>query len=197
MAGHVLPISGIADLRQGVANKLQTARSLAGMSTRQSRRTRLNASRSHMQPSRTTRAAGLCRRWMYSRHGCLVRRPINWFLVGGTSLSGIRYLNLKPRHKVAELHRYEAEVQRWIDAYVALETRLNRPLTAGVLRIRPKEDMPSADLGLVSPRRLDLSAMSRSERRGRAGAIRVRVLENRTDLKVEGCGRYGHEPVSS
>ena len=33
---------------------------------------------------------------------------------------------------MSDLHTFEADVQRWIDAYVALEVRLGRSLTKAV-----------------------------------------------------------------
>ena len=68
----------------------------------------------------------------------LYERPLNWFLENGKCLTGVRYRNLKSKVRMADLHRFEADVQRWVDAYVALEQKLNRPLVATITDFRAK-----------------------------------------------------------
>src|SRR5438094_9939690 len=133
MGSQPLRIIGALNVRESLPNKLKAARMLTGMSTRKV-------------------AAKLCRRFPISHATVanyaggrsvppmdilaalagLYDRPINWFLERGRTLTGVRYRNLKSRVRTTDLHRFEADVQRWIDAYVTLETRLKKPLTSSM-----------------------------------------------------------------
>jgi len=68
------------------------------------------------------------------------QRPINWFLGDGPMLRGVRYRNLKSRVGVRARQQFEGEVQRWLDAYVAIERHLDMPL---------EQDRPAADSALA------------------------------------------------
>ena len=127
----------------------------------------------------------------------LYERPLNWFLEQGKTLTGIRYRNLKSRVRITDLHRFEADVQRWTDAYVALESRLGQPLAPSVFDFTLKNDSPSDDLSREVRRLLRLSddepipsVVDVLEQFG------VRVLENATDLRIDGlAARYGDEHI--
>lgn len=186
-------------MRETLATKLKTARSLTGMSTRAvaaklgrrfpiSHATIANYEAGRSVPPMDVLAA------LADLYG----RPINWFLEGGKGLTGIRYRNLRSRVKVTDLHRYEAEVQRWIDGYVALESRLHRPLTPTLADFPVQRQTPPDDLSREVRRRLDISedepipsVVDVLERFG------VRVLENPTDLRIDGlAAKYGEEHVA-
>ncbi len=185
-------------MRESLASKLKTARSLTGLSTR-------------------AVAAGLARRFPISHATVanyeagrfvppldvlaalaeLYDRPLNWFLETGKSLTGVRYRNLKSRVRISDLHQYEAEVQRWIDAYVALERRLGQPLRPTTNIIPPREDVLPEQLSLAVRGQLGIpetepipSTVDVLERFG------IRVLENPTDLKIDGmAAKYGDEYI--
>src|SRR4051794_28092070 len=121
-----LRVMGDDDVRESLASKLKTARSLAEMSTRAvaaklSRRFPIShATLANYESGRSVPPLDIL-----AALAELYDRPINWFLERGKGLTGVQYRNLKSRVRMSDLHRYEAEVQRWIDAYVSIELRLN------------------------------------------------------------------------
>jgi Zn-dependent peptidase ImmA (M78 family) len=127
----------------------------------------------------------------------LYDRPITWFLERGRTLTGIRYRNLKSRVRITDLHRFEADVQRWIDAYVTLETRLKKPLKATITDFRiPKGSGPDdlarhvRDMLRLKEQEPVPSVVDVLERFG------VRVMENTTDLRIDGrAAKYEKEYV--
>jgi Zn-dependent peptidase ImmA (M78 family) len=186
------------DVRVLLSEKLLSARKLTGMSTRTvadklakrfpiSHATIANYESGRSSPPMELLAA----------LADLYERPINWFLERGKSLSGVRYRNLKSRAKQRELHRFEAEVQRWCDAYLAVEERLKRQLTS---------DLPETRL----PKTTDPDELSREVRRllqiseeepipsvvEMLEIFGVRVLEQPTELRIDGlAARYADEYV--
>jgi Zn-dependent peptidase ImmA (M78 family)/transcriptional regulator with XRE-family HTH domain len=193
-----LKVVGSGDVRESLATKLKTARSLTGMSTRRvaeklaKRFPISHATVANYESGRTVPPLDVLAALAY-----LYDRPLNWFLERGKELTRLRYRNLKSRVKATDIHRYEAEVQRWIDAYVALEERLDRPLVATVRRFKPKATVTPAALGLQIRRHLGFSedepipsVVDVLERFG------IRVLESPTDLRIDGiAARYGSEDV--
>ena len=97
---------------------------------------------------------------------------------------------------MADLHRFEADVQRWIDAYVTLEQRLKRPLKATVKNFRAKDGARPDELARDTRRKLGIeredeaipSVVEILERFG------IRTIENPTDLRIDGlAAKYGDE----
>src|SRR5205807_1118823 len=72
----------------------------------------------------------------------LYERPLNWFLERGATLSNIRYRNYPSKLRVVERHRFEGDVQRWLEAYTAIETKLNRALQRSVELASKPTDQP-------------------------------------------------------
>jgi transcriptional regulator with XRE-family HTH domain len=193
-----LKVVEAGDVRGSLAAKLKTARSLTGMSTRtvaEKLAKRLpisHATVANYESGRTVPPLDVLAALAY-----LYDRPINWFLEWGKGLTGVRYRKIKSRVNTTDLHRYEAEVQRWIDGYVALEGRLGRPLMATIKRFKPKTTVTPDALSLQVRRHLSMSedepipsVVDVLERWG------IRVLENPTDLRIDGlAGRYGNEDV--
>jgi len=186
------------DVRQSLATKLKTARSLTGMSTRAvALKVGKRLAISHATIANYESGKSVPPMDVLAVLADLYGRPINWFLERGKGLTGIRYRNLKSRLKVTDLHRYEAEVQRWLDGYVALESRLHRPMPPAITDLRPKRKMPPDDLSREVRRRLEISedepipsVVDVLERFG------IRVLENPTDLRIDGlAAEYGEEHV--
>ena len=117
----------------------------------------------------------------------LYDRPINWSLERGKTLSGVRYRNLKSRVKQRELHRFEAEVQRWIDAYVAVEQRLKKQLTSEFLQTRfPKTTNKNELRGAGRTTTSGFRGRAYPQRGQRSETFGVRVLEQPTDLRIDG-----------
>src|SRR5713226_4506168 len=147
MASQPLRVVGMTDVRESLARKLKAARSLTGMSTRTVARKLMrrfpisHATIANYESGRTVPPMDVL-----AALADLYERPLNWFMERGRSLTGVRYRNLKSRVRVAELHRFEADVQRWVDAYVALEGRLNRLLKPTINNFRVRADIRPDDL---------------------------------------------------
>ncbi len=198
MVRPLLQAGGGSDVRQNLATKLKTARSLTGMSTRAvAAKVDKRFPISHATIANYESGRSVPPMDVLVALADLYERPINWFLEHGKGLTGIRYRNLKSRLKVGDLHRYEAEVQRWIDGYVALESRLKQPLTPSSGDLHPESETLPDDLTREVRSRLAISedepipsVVDVLERFG------VRVLENRTDLQIDGlAAKYGEEHV--
>jgi len=199
MGSQPLRLLGSDDVRESLAGKLKTARSLAEMSTRavaaklSTRFPISHATLANYENGRSTPPLDVL-----AELAELYGRPINWFLERGKGLTGVQYRNLKSRVRMSDLHRFEAEIQRWIDGYVTLEQRLDRPLAASVEVFHAPGDVTPVELSLEVRRRLDIEAKDEPipsvvevlEKFG------VRVLENPTELSVDGmAAKYGDEYV--
>src|SRR5205823_5309452 len=58
----------------------------------------------------------------------IYHRPVQWFVESGPALTGIRYRNLPSKVRVSDRRWFEANALRWLEAYIKLEKRLNKPL---------------------------------------------------------------------
>ena len=132
------------------------------------------------------------------------QRPINWFLGDGPMLRGVRYRNLKSKVGVRARQQFEGEVQRWLDAYLAIERHLDMPLDreqnaegSRLARFEADpEESPRATaarlrkaLGLED----DAPVMSVIDILEQSG---VRTLEMDTDLAIDGmAAALGEEHV--
>lgn len=132
------------------------------------------------------------------------QRPINWFLGDGPMLRGVRYRNLKSKVGVRARQQFEGEVQRWLDAYLAIERHLDMPLdreqNAEGSRLARFEADPEESpretaarlrkaLGLED----DAPVMSVIDILEQSG---VRTLEMDTDLAIDGmAAALGEEHV--
>ncbi|ODA30521.1 helix-turn-helix domain-containing protein [Planctopirus hydrillae] len=56
-------------------------------------------------------------------------RSLNWFLGERTGLTDLRYRNLPNRVRVQDKRHFEALAERWVGAYVGLESRLDTKLS--------------------------------------------------------------------
>ena len=198
MVTNRLRVEGGDDVRGSLAGKLRTARSLTGMSTRTvsaklaKRFAVSHATLANYESGRTVPPMDVL-----AALAELYERPLNWFLERGRGLTGVQYRNLKSRVRMSDLHTFEADVQRWIDAYVALETRLSRVLTKTVTIPRLKQNEAPDALSRTVRRELGVpddepisSIVEALERFG------IRVLENPTELRIDGlAARYGGEFV--
>jgi Zn-dependent peptidase ImmA (M78 family) len=193
-----LKVHGGEDVRENLASKLKTARSLTGMSTRAvsaklvKRFAISHATLANYESGRTVPPMDVL-----ATLAELYERPLNWFLERGRGLSGIQYRNLKSRVRMSELHTFEADVQRWIDAYVALEVRLGHSLKNTASVSPPKPGISPDDLSRTIRRELKISEeepiSSVVEMLERFG---IRVLENPTELRIDGlAAKYDDEFV--
>lgn len=198
MGSRPLRVEGGDDVRDSLAGKLKTARSLMGMSTRAvalklaTRFPISHATVANYESGRTVPPLDVL-----AALAELYERPINWFLERGKGLTGVQYRNLKSRVRMLDLHVFEADVQRWIDAYVALERRLHRSLTNTMSMSFVKRDQPPDALSRDVRRELGISEQepisSVVEVLERFG---IRVLENRTEVRIDGlAAKYDGEYV--
>jgi Zn-dependent peptidase ImmA (M78 family)/DNA-binding XRE family transcriptional regulator len=186
-------------VRASLANKLKAARTLTGMSTRAiaaklSRRFPIShATIANYESGRSTPPLDIL-----AALAELYDRPLNWFLERGKCLTGVRYRNLKSKVLMADLHRFEADVQRWVDAYVTLEQRLKRPLKPTIKNFRAKDGARPDELARDTRRKLGIeredeaipSVVEILERFG------IRTIENPTDLRIDGlAAKYGDEYI--
>ena len=126
----------------------------------------------------------------------LYGHPMKWFLEEGPVLAGIRYRNAKSKVGVRDRQRFAGEAQKWLDAYVAVETYLEQPLRPDLeFEVGPGE--PPAEAAARLRAKLGLSeddpvpsVVDVLERLG------VRVIEQDTDLAIDGlAARLGDEDV--
>ncbi len=198
MGTHPLRVIDAMGVRENLAEKLLSARKLTGLSTRvvaEKLRPRFpisHATIANYEAGKSTPPTDLL-----AALADLYDRPINWFLERGKSLTGVRYRNLKSRVKERELHRFEADVQRWVDAYVAVETRLKKPLTSPLTETRFQATTEPDELSRDVRRLLGFSeddpipsVVDVLE------SFRVRVLEQPTQLRIDGlAAKYDDEYV--
>ncbi|MBX3420666.1 MAG: ImmA/IrrE family metallo-endopeptidase [Pirellulaceae bacterium] len=185
-------------LQGSLGNKLRVARSLAGLSTRSvASRLETRFRVSHATVANYEKGCSVPPFDVLAALAVIYDRPINWFLESSKNLSGIRYRNLKSRTKSSDLLKFEAEVQRWIDAYVAIESRLKQPLRATV-------DFPK------NCKKKDLATLALDVRRqlkfgedepigsviGVLEAFGIRVIEVESSVRIDGlAAKYGDEFV--
>ncbi len=199
MASTPLRAIGGEEVRGSLAAKLKTARQLTGMSTRAvavklaPRFSISHATIANYESGRTVPPIDVL-----AAFADLYERPINWFLERGKSLTGVQYRNAKSRLRISDLQTFEAEVQRWIDGYVALEARMKRPLLPTVPEFGDRSKLDPINLALEVRRHLGFredadsipSIVDVLEKFG------IRVIESPTDLSIDGlAARYGQEYV--
>jgi len=122
-------------------------------------------------------------------------RPLNWFLERGESLSSVRYRNLKSKARSGDLHQFEARVQSWIDAYVGVERRLGKALSASVTAIKNPAKWDPESLSRTVRERLGISLEEPvSSVVEVLECFGIRVLEEPTHLRIDGlAARYSGE----
>ncbi len=125
----------------------------------------------------------------------IYERPINWFLEAGTPLNNIRYRNLPSRVRVSDRRQYEAQVQRWLDAYVAIENRLGAALNGEFPDFRVKEGHTPAEAAQAVRRLLKLSiADPISSVIDILERFSVRTIEHETEFRIDGlAAKFGDE----
>src|SRR5271165_7198350 len=108
MGSRPLRVEGGDDVRDSLAGKLKTARSLVGMSTRAvsmklaKRFPISHATLANYESGRTVPPLDVL-----AALAELYERPINWFLERGKGLTGVQYRNLKSRVRMLDLHMFE------------------------------------------------------------------------------------------
>jgi Zn-dependent peptidase ImmA (M78 family) len=181
------------EVRQSLASKLKAARMLTGMSTRTvAAKLGMRFSISHATIANYESGRSAPPTDILAALAAVYDRPLNWFLERGRTLSGIRYRNLKSRVRITDLHRFEADTQRWIDAYVTLESRLKKPLKPSITDLRVPAELRPNELARLVRRALKLkddepvpSVVDVLEKFG------LRVMENATELRIDGlAARY-------
>lgn len=198
MGGPALRAVQVMDIRESLAGKLKSARKLSGMSTRSvAERISKRLPVSHATVANYEAGKSIPPMNVLAALAEAYDRPINWFLERGRNLSGIRYRNLKSRVRAGDLHRFEADVQRWVDAYITLETRLNKPLLARFENPQAAINANPDEFSREIRRKFELSdedpISSVVEVLENFG---VRVLEHTTDLRIDGiAAKYSDEYI--
>lgn len=187
------------DVSQTLGSKLRMARLALGMSTRKvAEQLQSLHPISHATIANYERGASSPPLAILAALATIYERPLNWFLERAATLSNIRYRNCPSKLRVADQHRLEGDVQRWLEAYKAIETRLNCPLTRSIeLEISPEERPEELALRVREAIGLDkygadplYSVVDVMHRFG------IRVLEQPTSLKIDGLSaRFGDEDV--
>lgn len=192
---RILDVTGVQD---SLAIKLKTARAATGSSTRAvakqiskkfptSHATIANYESGKTVPSIDVLAA----------LAQFYDRPLNWFLERGKSLTGVRYRNLKSRMKAGDLHQFEANVQRWVDAYVSIERRLDKSLICSIDKFRKQFQLKPDTLARHVREALEISTDEPvSSMVDVLEQFGIRVIEEPTDLKIDGlAAKYDGEYV--
>lgn len=181
-------------VQNSLAYKLRIARTLIGLSTRAV----ANVLAPRFKISHTTVAnyengATVPPMDILMALSTVYDRPINWFLTRSVGLSGVRYRNLHSKTKPSDLLRFEADTQRWLDAYVALEERLKKRVIKATTHPSATKFPEPADLAREVRRSLNLSleepvpsVVAVLEQFG------IRVVEVPSDLRIDGlAAAYG------
>lgn len=125
-------------------------------------------------------------------------RPLTWFFESGPILANVNYRNLKSRSRVSDLQRFEADAQRWIEAYWRIETYLGVHLKSKHSDFArwPREESGQS---LAVRLRQKLKVSDREPLRSVAALFDefgIRAMELETDLAVDGlAARFGEEYV--
>lgn len=190
--------AGASSMEMSLAAKLKLARQGIGLSTRkvvEKLPTRLKLSHATLANYEKGRSAPPLD--VLVALAAVYERPINWFLQRGTPLTNIRYRNLPSRVRISDRHQFEAEVQRWLDAYVAIEQRLDCPLQGEFTDFRANPDESPPELAQRVRRFLNFSATdpipSVTDILDRFG---IRTIEQPTEFRIDGlAARFGDEPA--
>ncbi len=181
-----------------VGEKLKQSRLAKGLSTREVARSIADrfsithATLSNYEAGRTTPTMAVLE-ILASFYG----RPLTWFFESGPILSNIHYRNLKSRSRVGDLRAFEANAQRWIEAYWRLEGLLGVRLANRYQSFEGSSD--DSGRGLAERLRRHLEIADREPIRSVTDLIDdfgVRAMELRTDIPVDGmAARFGGEYV--
>jgi Zn-dependent peptidase ImmA (M78 family) len=184
-------------IRSDIGTKLRTARKAAQLSTRavaEKLKGRFAVSHATVANYETGRSVPPVD--VLEALAVMYERPSSWFLEANWSLSGVKYRNLKSKVRVADRHSYEAAAQRWLEAYVKLELRLERPLKRHVEFTCSPDDNDATlannlrkALGITSDDPVG-SVIRSLEKLG------IRTLELPTNIAIDGlAARYRDEHV--
>lgn len=181
-----------------LGERLKTARAGKGLSTRAvAERLRAVAPISHATLANYERDATRPPIDVMTALATVYERPLNWFLGGGAVLSGVHYRNLKSKVGVRDKLRFEAECQRWLDAYTAIERHVGDELRPDIHFTVNDDESPADAAARLRTEKLNLneddrlpSVIDLLERLG------VRVMETETDLAIDGlAAMMGDEHV--
>ena len=187
-----------ASMAVPVGEKLKRSRLAKGLSTREVARSIADrfsithATLSNYEAARTTPPIATLE-ILASFYG----RPLTWFFESGPTLANIHYRNLKSRSRVGDLQTFEADAQRWIEAYWRLEEWLDAKLVNQFADFKSAPKASGRDLAIQLRRRLDLKPSepirSVAELFDDFG---IRAMELKTSLAVDGmAASFGGENV--
>jgi len=190
--------AGDSSMRISLAAKLKLARQGIGLSTRRTvERLPKRFALSHATLANYEKGRSTPPLHVLAALANIYERPLNWFLERATPLTNIRYRNLPSRVRISDRHQFEAEVQRWLDAYVAIEQRLNTVLRPEFPDFRASRDDSPAEVAQQIRRCLKFGAAdpipSVTEILDQFG---IRTIEQATELRIDGlAAKFGEEMV--
>jgi Zn-dependent peptidase ImmA (M78 family) len=193
MTDHFSP-----EIASTLGSKLKSARLTMGLSPRNvadrisERFSITHATISNYESGRTTPSLSVL-----SVLASFYDRPLNWFLESGPSLANVHYRHLKSRTRISELRRYEANAQRWLEAYSRLEAWLADPLVNKHTGFESAHSDSGRRLAESLRERLKLN--DTEPIRSVAELLEdfaVRAIELPTDLAIDGmAANYGNHYV--
>ena len=128
---------------ESMGQRLKLARDAIGLSTRDVVALLSEDNRvSHVMLAKYERSVVTPSLGVITELANIYRRHLTWFLSESPRLTGIRYRNSKSKIRQGDRNWFEANAQRWLDAYVRLERRIGQPLKA---RARLPEITPADD----------------------------------------------------
>ncbi|MDC0936194.1 XRE family transcriptional regulator [Pirellulales bacterium] len=194
---HIAQQEGNATpMRMSLAAKLKLARQGVGLSTRKvADRLPTCFTLSHATLANYEKGRSAPPIDILTALAAIYERPINWFLEPGTPLTNIRYRNLPSRVRAGDRHKFEAEVQRWLEAYVAIEGRLGVCLEGEFADFRAADKQTSAELAQEVRRMLSLGASDTIPSVTNVlDEFGIRTIEHVTDLRIDGlAAKFGAE----
>jgi len=187
--------------QEGIGERLKIARAAAGLTTRQVEKALSELGDdcrvSHAMLGKYERSLAPPPLGVLSALANIYRRHLTSFFSESPRLTGVRYRNAKSKVRDKDRNWFEANAQRWLDAYVRLEKRIDQPLKPVVkIPVVTPTDNPAkiaSEVRRALGIKADAPVPSVIECIERSG---IRVIELPTELKIDGiAGRFGDELV--
>ncbi len=185
-----------SNLRESLAAKLQLARQALGLSTRRASEALLpNRRLSHTTIHKYERGITTPSLEVLEILAKLYNCPLEWFVQTGATLSNVRYHDFPGRDNGKSL-QFELEVNRWIDAYGAIENHLDTPLQGNLGGLCSRPDETPRELAIRVRAKLKINSEPIPSVMRVLEQFGIRTIEQPTNLKIGGfTAKYGAEYV--
>ncbi len=185
-----------SNLRESLAAKLQLARQALGLSTRRASEALLpNRRLSHTTIHKYERGITTPSLEVLEILAKLYNCPLEWFVQTGATLSNVRYHDFPGRDHGKSL-QFELEVNRWIDAYGAIENHLDTPLQGNLGGLCSRPDETPRELAIRVRAKLKINSEPIPSVMRVLEQFGIRTIEQPTNLKIGGfTAKYGAEYV--